>query len=936
MQIRRLTFWGFACSLLLLALFVQVEAIKAMKAMFAVSDQSDRVLVAQEERVAETVKESIKESTLPPEQQLVAHVLFNEIELSAEGTQVEALVDEVPNDSVVTGVEFKLSISQEEPLEQAIDPQAVKTLFSAPGSSLLNLSADRSEVVEEISPSEPSQFWGGRGRGSLVRAVARTTEPRDDFDGSSVQGAWAVKLIAQDASLVGRQASVTLLIHYRARVHLPELKSGGEGARAAIHRLPAPLSADNEDNESQQTPNRSVPAAAGWQTIKYEGFEGAFPNGDWIVGDLSDDGNERYWDDDDDKPSSGSRSAWSANGGADGLDPEVDDYPNHMESWMIYGPFDLSDALDAETVFDLWYEIEADSDYLFFGVSADGQNFRGLQWNGSSEGFQPVSIRYPDWLGESTVWVGWKFYSDGSGVAEGPFVDEIEIRKSLSAASSTPTPTRTPTRTPTPTPTRTPTPTPTVTGNEVLTLHAWVGQESINIDWTLIKPLSGNLDRYQLKRNADGGNYRVIHSDRDNQYTDADPTLTPNVEYCYQVEALDSANNVIGYSNENCAEVGKAKLWIPDQVVEPNAQGVPVTINLANGNGLCIRSLDITISYDNGIAQANGTVLRTIYTQNYAFQSNTSVPGQVKISSVTGANQCVLLYGPGSLFDVFFTIQGNTGQVSPLDFVTGLNGTVIYDSDDLFTPIPLILHDGSLIVGSTFTRGDINGDEAVNSADAALALDISSQSITPTEQQEAACDVNADAACNSADSSLILCYAAFQNWNSCIGPHRLNRHSAATEPNHRGPVEVKIGAITSGANSTIRVPVELSNADGFTGGDFTLTYDPKQMMATGASLTQLMSGFELRTNSNENQNENQAGMFKVSLASNQRIVPNGTIFEMQFRLTGDVSSIDFASIHLHDFMGRDFQTSVLQRDLQLVPHEADVGQYRLYLPAIIR
>jgi len=469
-----------------------------------------------------------------------------------------------------------------------------------------------------------------------------------------------------------------------------------------------------------------------------------------------------------------------------------------------------------------------------------------------------------------------------------------------------------------------------------LTLHAWVGQESINIDWSLIEPLSGHLDRYQLKRNANGGNYRVIHSGLDNQYTDADTTLTPNVQYCYQAEALDSRNNVIGYSNVSCAEIGKAKLWIPHQVVEANAQNVPLTINLANGNGICIRSLDITVSYDSTIAQANGRVIPTIYTQGYAFESNTSVAGRVKISSITGVNQCVPLYGPGSLFDLFFNVQGNTGQVSSFDFVTGLEGTVIYDRDDLLTPVPLILNNGSLLVGSTFVRGDINGDGVVNAADAALALDISNQLITPTEQQKAACDLNGDAACNSADSSLILCYAAFQNWNSCIGPHLEGSHSATTEPKHKGSpsgeaaVEVAIGTISSA--STIRVPVEISNAEGFTGGDFTLTYDPNRMVATGASLTALTNDFELRTNSQE------AGMFNVSLASNRRIITNGTIFEVEFTVTGHLSSINFGNVRLHDFMGRDFQTSMLQRDLELVPYEieGEVNEHQLYLPAIIR
>ncbi|MBI1878742.1 MAG: hypothetical protein HYR94_11055 [Chloroflexi bacterium] len=158
--------------------------------------------------------------------------------------------------------------------------------------------------------------------------------------------------------------------------------------------------------------------AAGWQTITYEGFEGAFPTGGWAVYDTSNDGYERYWNDTSHLAYHEVWSAWPATGGADRLDPETDLYPNNMDTWMIYGPFDLSDASDAQTVFYLWRAIEPTYDGVFFGVSADGTDFYGYSWDGTVDWeLEDINFRNieNEWgisfLGDSTVWAGWYFHS---------------------------------------------------------------------------------------------------------------------------------------------------------------------------------------------------------------------------------------------------------------------------------------------------------------------------------------------------------------------------------------------------------------------------------------------------------------------------------------------------------------------------------------------
>lgn len=292
------------------------------------------------------------------------------------------------------------------------------------------------------------------------------------------------------------------------------------------------------------------------------------------------------------------------------------------------------------------------------------------------------------------------------------------------------------------------------------------GYKTIQIEWDTLLPVP-SLYQYQVYRRPAGKNWSRIASTTLAHYTDKDEALQNGIEYCYQIKAVNSFDTIIGESNVTCATYGMLSLWIPAQVAPPAAQGVLVPINLENGNNLCIAALDVVVDYNPAIVIANGTVLPTPYTQGYTFAANTSKPGQVKVSAIAG-QQCVTLYGPGSLFELGFNVLGNEGQVSPLDFITGLTGTVIYASGNLQTPVPLNLSNGSLTIANTFMRGDINGDGAVNAADAQMALLISVGAIVPTPQQSNACDMNGDKTCSAADVSLILCYAAYQNWEMCM------------------------------------------------------------------------------------------------------------------------------------------------------------------------
>ena len=178
-------------------------------------------------------------------------------------------------------------------------------------------------------------------------------------------------------------------------------------------------------------------------TIMEEGFEGSFPSAGWTVFDGNGPTNgEYYWDDDDYKPRTGSWSAWPANGGANGLDPQFYYYPNSLTSWMIYGPFSLADAAAASLSFYYWLDTEVDFDWFGWYASIDGSNFYGDDVSGESHGWisglMDLTDVYTlgDITGQPSVWIAFIFDSDISIAYDGVFLDDILLQKSTSPSTS--------------------------------------------------------------------------------------------------------------------------------------------------------------------------------------------------------------------------------------------------------------------------------------------------------------------------------------------------------------------------------------------------------------------------------------------------------------------------------------------------------------------
>lgn len=169
--------------------------------------------------------------------------------------------------------------------------------------------------------------------------------------------------------------------------------------------------------------------------IFFDEFESALP-GVWDIFDS--DGlafGEVFWGNSSFRADMGAGSAGAASGGTDASPPGAN-YSDDMDTWMIYGPFDLSGADGAELSFRYWLDSELNFDFLQWFASIDGINFWGNQISGNSAGWQSGILDFTDVFtlgnitGEPAVWIAFRFISDESNTAEGAYVDEVYIHAS--------------------------------------------------------------------------------------------------------------------------------------------------------------------------------------------------------------------------------------------------------------------------------------------------------------------------------------------------------------------------------------------------------------------------------------------------------------------------------------------------------------------------
>lgn len=460
---------------------------------------------------------------------------------------------------------------------------------------------------------------------------------------------------------------------------------------------------------------------------------------------------------------------------------------------------------------------------------------------------------------------------------------------------------------------------------EVIALEAEGGMGSINVSWQIANPLNGALDTYRIYRSQPSVTpLQLIATQIGATYIDSEATLSVGETYCYYVDAVDAAGNIIGTSNTSCTVFGELSLVIPDRNVAPTATGVAIPISAINADGLCIGAMSIKITYDPSIVVATG-VANTAFTSNYQFMANIAQLGVVNISSII--NICQELTGGGALFEVLFDVVGAVGDVSTLDFIHGVSSTEINhqtDPLDVTTAQPVTTHllNGSATVETAFVQGDVSGGGSVTSLDALLASGIALNPQGATPQQLSACDVNGDGACNSADVTLILCYDVYDNWQTC-GLRRSQARYAAS------PVSIEVGSVSDvDQGQPVQIPVSITNSQQIAGGILTLTYDPAIVTVSGITATNtLLQGRVWAIDSSI------SGVLRIAFADTVELGDGGTLFYIEALMPAESADIRIAGTELNVISGLDWETN-LGNEIAIVDNSPtfDMVHFWIFLP----
>lgn len=259
----------------------------------------------------------------------------------------------------------------------------------------------------------------------------------------------------------------------------------------------------------------------------------------------------------------------------------------------------------------------------------------------------------------------------------------------------------------------------------------------------------------------------------------------------------------LGYATSPTTSTPVAKRF----VYVPRIYGLPgdtITVTLFADTVSTISGGDVTIKFDAETLKAY-KMQSTKYTRDFLIVANLDTPGvaHVSVASARGA-----VGGPGGLFNIKMIVnaslpvpsipQSQPLQLSKVSFYTE-NGKAI----------PLTKRDGEFILGRT--RGDVNRDGRVNSADAILALRIAVGLLIPTPDQLADADIDRNSRVESLDASCML--------HQAVGldcPLGGVTNSIAS---------LSIAPFSIGAENEIETKVFVTGVDNLLGGDVDLRFD---------------------------------------------------------------------------------------------------------------
>ena len=189
-------------------------------------------------------------------------------------------------------------------------------------------------------------------------------------------------------------------------------------------------------------------SASGGITIFSDDFEGDLSK--WKLGNTSG-ASATAWGVVSCKTKDGNAAVWCAGGGSE-AQPACTQYAPGEGTFLIAGPFDLSEAVDGTWDFDLWTDIDDGGnpndppDIVYWMWSLDGRSYSGYGTSGNSGGWEHKTIKMSDMtmsdnvtsvVGKPKVYFAFLFMSDATTQKEGAYVDNVVIKKIMTRPAVT-------------------------------------------------------------------------------------------------------------------------------------------------------------------------------------------------------------------------------------------------------------------------------------------------------------------------------------------------------------------------------------------------------------------------------------------------------------------------------------------------------------------
>ncbi|MEM7133911.1 MAG: clostripain-related cysteine peptidase [Chloroflexota bacterium] len=229
---------------------------------------------------------------------------------------------------------------------------------------------------------------------------------------------------------------------------------------------------------------------------------------------------------------------------------------------------------------------------------------------------------------------------------------------------------------------------------------AQADQMGITIEW-MAQEVITDVTEYRLVRREEGEATEMsIAIALDSKGTRLDPatSLEPNIRYCYHLEAVNSADEVIRRSDVACTSLQEVTLSMPERTVSAGDTSVVIPVTITNTSKIedsdefCTSAMTVTVRYDARSLRAT-TVAGSSPDNELNIEADVTIPGEVTVTA--SEEQCQLFSNGDTLFQISFDIVGGNDPVA-LDFVEGDGQTEIYSETGLTQPIPLKLISGRI------------------------------------------------------------------------------------------------------------------------------------------------------------------------------------------------------------------------------------------------